>query len=104
MVAPRGQGRGKSHPIKMEMSWEGPALLDPSCWSHCAYSLANFHKHRLILLFRWENGPYIPPKAAKKREDGLAPQEGIGLGGRDCRYAWCEGAVLVSCFAFMQPH
>lgn len=44
-VAPRGQGRGKSHPIKMEMSWEGPALVDRSCWRHCAYSLANFHKH-----------------------------------------------------------
>lgn len=45
LVASRGQGRGKSHPIKMEMSWEGPALLDPSYWSHGAYSLANFHRH-----------------------------------------------------------
>lgn len=30
----------KSHPIEMVMSWEAPALLGPSCWSHCAYSLA----------------------------------------------------------------
>lgn len=31
VVASWGQGRVKSHPIEMEMSWEAPALLGLSC-------------------------------------------------------------------------
>lgn len=88
----------------MEMSWEGPALLDPSCWSHCAYSLANFHKHRLILAFQVGEWLLHPTKGSQEKGGWLGSSGRIGLGGRDCRYAWCEGAVLVSCFAFMQPH
>lgn len=100
---PWGQGRVKSHPIEMEMSWEAPALLGPSCWSHCAYSLA-----QTLTNFGFSGGRIAPASHQRQRRRGRmrgAPcssgrqwfgRQGlrICLGGKG--QCWCPASPLCS--------